>query len=134
MSGLLQQRKWLESGLSLSYREADKLVVSVSSAVLALSVAFIGQIKDPQNTFSIKWAWALFLAAIALVLISLIFEQRERESRIEKIDHALKTGVDSFRDLSGTWGKAVFVLNLCGISAFFGGLAMLAYFLTSNLK
>lgn len=134
MSELLEQRKWLEAGLSAAYRESDKLVVSVSSAVLALSVAFVGQVKNPQNTLAIKGSWVLLLTSIALVLMSLIFEQRERESRIGKIDRAIEKGKRVFRDEAGPWGKAVFALNLLGISAFFLGLAMLSCFLISNLQ
>lgn len=133
MSDLLEQRKWLESGLSSAYRESDKLVVSVSSAVLALSVAFVGQIKEPQNTLALKSAWVFFVVSIALVLISLVFEQRERESRILKIDKAIKKGKKSFRDVGGSWGKAVFVVNISGIVAFFLGLVALSWFLISNL-
>ncbi len=134
MSNLHEQRKWLEAGLSAAYRESDKLVVNVSSAVLALSVAFIGQVKDPQNTLAIKCSWLLLLTAIAFVLLSLIFEQRERESRISKIDQGIEAGDEGFRDEAGAWGKVVFVLNLLGMATFFLGLALLACFLISNLK
>lgn len=133
MSNLLDQRKWLEGGLSEAYREADKLIISVSSAVLAFSVAFVGQVERPANTWQIHLSWSAFLIAIAVVLLSLVVEQRERLVRIKKIDKAIKKGKSTFQDEEGRWGTCVFVLNVVGIISFFCGLLMLALYLVSNL-
>lgn len=133
MSNLLEQRKWLEGGLAEAYREADKLIISVSSAVLAFSVAFVGQIAKPINTWQIHLSWSAFLIAIAVVLLSLVVEQRERRVRIKKIDKAIKKRKSAFHDVAGAWGTCIFLLNVAGIIAFFGGLLMLAFFLMSNL-
>jgi hypothetical protein len=132
-SELLNQRKWLETGLLDAYREADKLIVTVSSAVLALSVAFVGQIDNPVNTESLKFAWTLFLAAIGTVLMSLVFEQRERIARIARIDKAIKDTDVDHRDARRWWGKVAGYLNIAGVVSFFFALFQLASFLSANL-
>lgn len=132
-SSLIEQRNWLESGLTTAYREADKLIVSVSSAVLALSVAFIGQIRNPENTQLMKFSWALFVGAIAAVLISLIFEQQERISRINRIDEAIKRSAFDFQDRRKIWGALSLTFNLASLAAFLSGLSALSLFLWSNL-
>lgn len=119
------RRKWIEAGLSVAYREADKLVVSVASAVLALSVAFIGQIEAPLESWSIKGSWFLLLASIVTVLASLVVEQQDKRSRIKYIDAGKRDGY-------GPLDTAVNVLNICGIAFFISGLGLLCWFLASN--
>lgn len=136
MSGLpelLNQRRWLETGLLEAYREADKLIVTVSSAVLALSVAFVGQVKNPENTQAITCSWSLFLAAITMVLLSLVLEQREREARIAKIDKAILANAFDHRDLRLGWGILTGILNILGVAAFILAFVQLVSFLSANL-
>lgn len=119
------RRRFIETGLSAAYREADKLIVSVSSAVLALSVAFIGQVEEPAQSWAIKWSWFLLLAAIITVLASLVVEQQDKRSRIKHIDKGERDGY-------GPLDTAVNVLNIFGIGLFVVGLGFLCWFLTSN--
>lgn len=119
------RRRFIETGLSTAYREADKLIVSVSSAVLALSVAFVGQVEEPAQSWAIKWSWFLLLAAIITVLASLVVEQQDKRSRIKHIDRGKRDGY-------GPLDTAVNVLNIFGIGFFVLGLCFLCWFLTSN--
>ncbi len=119
------RRRFIETGLSTAYREADKLIVSVSSAVLALSVAFVGQVEEPAQSWAIKWSWFLLLAAIITVLASLVVEQQDKRSRIKHIDRGKRDGY-------GPLDTAVNVLNILGIGLFVVGLGFLCWFLTSN--
>lgn len=74
----------LRNRLDTAYREADKLLVSVSTGVLALSVAFVGSSEDWLCfTQAIKVSWGLFFATILFVLISLLVEQRDKQERIK---------------------------------------------------
>lgn len=133
LSDLLNQRRSLETGLLDAYREADKLIVTVSSAVLALSVAFVGQVKEPVNTVAITCSWSLFLASIAMVLVSLVLEQRERLARIAKIDKAISANRLDHQDLRLRWGKWAGALNIVGVVSFILAFAQLASFLSANL-
>jgi hypothetical protein len=74
----------LRNRLDVSYREADRILVSVSSGVLALSVplASTNEISIPA-LWTIRLGWLLFLATILLVLRSLRLEQIEKTERIK---------------------------------------------------
>jgi hypothetical protein len=130
---LRSQREWLESGLAETYREVDKLIVGVSSAVLAFSVALVDRGHEQDDDWSIKASWVLLLLSIALVLFSLVMEQRERSMRMDKIDAAIMAGDLTHQDVSGPWAKAVATLNYLGLAAFFVGLVLLAVFLMTSL-
>lgn len=130
---LHSQREWLESGLAETYREVDKLIVGVSSAVLAFSVALVDNSHEQPGDWSIKASWGSLLLSIALVLISLVLEQRERRVRMNKIDDAIVAGDLSHQDASGPWAKAVATLNNSGLAFFFAGLVLLGVFLMTSL-
>jgi hypothetical protein len=79
----------LRNRLDTAYRETDKLLVSVSTGVLALSVAFASSAQKVLCfTSAIKASWVLFFVTILLVLISLLVEQRDKEARISSGGYA----------------------------------------------
>lgn len=133
MDYLLSQRKNLEQGLTTALRESDKLVVTISSAVLALSVGLVGQLREPFHSEFISFAWMSFLTSIGAVLLSLVIEQGERFVRISRIDKALKKGNENFRDVATLLAKLVLAINVAGIITFLCGLIYLALFLVANL-
>lgn len=119
------RRDTLQGRLSDAYREADKLVVTVSSGVLALSVAFLGSVDAPSEIWLIRSAWVALLIAVTCVLGSLLMEQADKRRRIKQIDK----GED---ETDGTTDDFTNILNLGGFISFLVGLTALAWFLCAN--
>lgn len=67
----------LSNNRDSSIRVADALVVSISSAVLALSINFLSQTDNYVYTWALKVAWVEFAITILSVFISLLIERSE---------------------------------------------------------
>jgi hypothetical protein len=119
------RRERLENELAEAYREVDKILVTVASGVVAISVALIGNVKHAVETWSIRSSWILMFATVLSVLISLRFEQADKRKRIA----ATYTGRD---EVDGVLTKAIRYLNLTSILTFIGGLLGLGWFLWMN--
>jgi hypothetical protein len=119
------RRERLENELAEAYREVDKILVTVASGVVAISVALIGNVKHAVETWSIRSSWILMFATVLSVLISLRFEQADKRKRIA----ATYTGRD---EVDGALTKAIRYLNLTSILTFIGGLLGLGWFLWMN--
>lgn len=115
----------LRGRLDTAYREADRILVTVSSGVLALSVAFVNNTERPMSALGlIQSAWALFLGTIAAVLVSLFVEQRDKVDRIVADGFATKR--------SKAFGRWQAWLNGVALWAFLAGSVCLFLFLISN--
>ncbi|MFM6981234.1 MAG: hypothetical protein ACKOWP_00455 [Microbacteriaceae bacterium] len=121
------RRNTLQGRLTDAYREADKLIVSVASGVLALSVAFIGQIENPTAVWTLRLAWAALPISVACVLGSLLVEQADKRRRIHELDAGLN-------ETDGKTDSLTNILNIAGFSSFLIGLVALACFLCLNAK
>lgn len=119
------RRDTLQGRLTDAYREADKLIVTVSSGVLALSVAFLGRVDKPSETWALRAAWIALLVAVASVLGSILLEQTDKHRRIKRIDKG-KNETDGITD------SFINLLNIAGFTSFFLGLSGLALFLCAN--
>ena len=119
------RRERLENELAEAYREVDKILVTVASGVVAISVALIGNIKHPVETWSIRSSWILMFATVLSVLVSLRFEQADKLVRIA----ATYTGRD---EVDGVLTKMIRYLNLTSIVTFITGLIGLGWFLWTN--
>ena len=119
------RRDTLQGRLTDAYREADKLIVTVSSGVLALSVAFLGRVDKPSETWALRAAWIALLVAVASVLGSILLEQSDKRRRIKRIDKG-KNETDGITD------SFINLLNISGFTSFFLGLSGLAFFLCAN--
>lgn len=119
------RREALQGRLADAYREADKLIVTVSSGVLALSVAFLGSVDAPSEIWLLRSAWIALLVAVACVLGSLLMEQADKRRRIKQLDK----GRD---ETDGKTDGFTNVLNIAGFTSFLIGLTALAWFLCAN--
>jgi hypothetical protein len=83
----------VEAELTTSYRELDRLIVTVSSAVLGVSVPFAGTViqKSPFALVAAA-AWFSYAVAVVAVMWSLRLEQRHK-NRILDLDNLLDSGV-----------------------------------------
>ena len=121
------RREGLQGRLTDSYREVDRLIISVGSGVLAISVALLGNEAASLESWAIKLSWGAMFIAVLSVLIALLFEQADKRRRINQID-ADREETDGCLDIF------INAFNIIGVMTFVGGLLSLAYFLFANTK
>lgn len=119
------RRERLENELSDAYREVDKILVTVASGVVAVSVALIGNIKHPVDVWAVRASWVLMIGTVVAVLVSLLCEQADKRRRIAKT-YQRRDEVD------GPFTIAIKYLNVLGVVSFLLGLASLGWFLWVN--
>lgn len=121
------RRENLQTRLTESYREVDRLIVSVGSGALAISVAFLSQDSNPLAMGALKLSWVAMFIAVLSVLLSLLFEQADKRQRIKQIDSG-QNETDGHLDI------LIVGLNALGVLAFIGGLFSIAFFLLVNAQ
>ena len=115
------RRNTLQNRLADAYREADKLIVTVSSGVLALSVAFLGRSEKPVEIWLLRLAWIALLVAVGFVLGSILMEQADKRRRIQQLDNdedETNGKTDTFTNLLNIGGFTTFLLGLIALAAF----------------
>lgn len=120
-----RRKQRLEDELSNAYREADKILVAVSSGVIAVSVALIGNIAEPVQTWSIRASWIFMIVTVLTVLLSLVTERADRIFRLDRLHRKKKEKENCYTALSR-------FLNNVSTSTFIFGLTALAWFLWAN--
>jgi hypothetical protein len=125
---LTERRNQLEGWLAGGYREADKIIVSVSSGVLAFSAAFVRDIGNMKGHGAVSLAYLLLVLAIAIVVLSINVEHWDLSSRINKINSKKPEGGFTWRN----WTIAV--LNVLSSVTFLTGIICIAWFLMSNVQ
>lgn len=127
MDESIRERKaLLESRLSDAYREVDHLIITVSSAVLAFSVAFIRPNGNAMCSVIIIMSWISLIIAIAAVLTSLQLEVSDKRNRILQ----LRNGA---WDKGGLIDAAIGITNGAAKIAFGLGLLFLTVYLVTNI-
>jgi hypothetical protein len=118
---VVSRRDSLQARLADAYREADKLIVTVSSGVLALSVAFLGRVDKPAEIWLLRFAWIALPVAVAFVLCSILMEQADKRRRIQQLDNdedETPGKTDAFTNLLNIGGFTSFLLGLIALAAF----------------
>lgn len=119
------RRDVLLNRLTDAYREADKLIITVSSGVLALSVAFFNRTNLPKSIEALRLAWVVLPLTVLIVLVSLLLEQRDRRRRITELDNGKM-------DTDGCLDGVLHFLNVAAVVLFMIGLGALSWFLVGN--
>jgi hypothetical protein len=121
------RRERLENELSDAYREVDKILVTVASGVVAVSVALIGNVKHPIDVWAIRASWMLMIGTVVAVLVSLLCEQVDKRRRIKKT-------YERRDEVDGLFTRGIKYLNVLSIVTFVLGLSSLGWFLWTNTK
>ena len=117
----------LRAELENSFREFDKLILTVSSGILALSVAFFGKGEGAHHHAGyLMVSWGALLLAILLVAVSLLVEQAHKKHLIFNDGHSDKKERRLF--------KAIGLLNLSSGITFLLGVVFLVLYLWINVK
>lgn len=83
----------INNELTSSYRELDKLLVTVSSAVLGLSVPFASTVlAESQFALLAFFAWFAYAATVVAVMFSLRIEQSHKSMLLDTRNYT-DTGV-----------------------------------------
>ncbi len=112
----------VRSRLADSYREVDRIIVNVSSGVLALSIPLAS--RESLTHFAvltIRSVWVLLLMSTLLVLSSLLAEQHDKHDRLSS------DGYPSHKNLKTK--KLLGFLNLSALISFAAGQILLLIFL-----
>lgn len=115
----------LEIELSNAYREVDKILITVASTVIAVSIALIGNIDEPAGIWTIRTSWILLFVTVISVVCSLLAEQKDKRKRIEK-------NYEGLQEASLLTDAAIKYLNLTSFISFISGLLFLGCFLWIN--
>lgn len=108
----------LRSRLDGAYREADRILVSVSSGVLALSVSLVSKENlCDLALWAIRIDWLLFLTTILIVLRGLYVEQLDKKARLDaggKTTPEIKKMTEQLKNLNkaALWTFGVGMLTL----------------------
>jgi hypothetical protein len=117
----------LRSQLENSYREYDKLILSVSSGILAISAAFFRGTTEPhKHVWLLVACWICLLVAIFIVALSLLFEQILTRQLIRQ------NGVSG--SASDNWRTTILWTNAFSGLSFVVGALLLVIYLCLNVK
>jgi hypothetical protein len=128
VDGTEQRRTQLEEWRASGFREADKLIVTVASGVLAFSAAFVRGISKMKGHEAIGVAWVMLVLAITLVLMALFMEQRDLGARIKNINKGRHEGGYTWRN------GAIATLNILSSVTFLVGMVAVVSFLIANVN
>lgn len=123
-----ERRNQLESWLAEGQRESDKILVTVSSGLIAVSLPFLKQLDELTSKHLLIITWLLLLSTIGLVLVSLVFEKLEISARIKKIYIDQWEGGWSWRN------RILSVTNVFAGVSFLSGLVCMVSFLMANVN
>lgn len=115
----------LEIELSNAYREVDKILITVASTVLAVTIALIGNIDEPAGIWTIRTSWILLFVTVISVVCSLLVEQKDKRKRIEN-------NFEGLQEASLLTDATIKYLNFVSFISFLGGLLFLGCFLWMN--
>lgn len=118
----LARRESLLRQYSEPFREVDRLIVTIGGGVLALSIALVSQVRNPNIIPYIQAAWISILVSICCVLGSLVAEQFDTNRRLDQLETNLP-------ESDGLATRIVKILNWAGIFFFVLGLILVTVFL-----
>jgi hypothetical protein len=82
----LEDRKMLVDAWREGSRTFDKAILTFSSGAFAVSIAFLKDVVPypfPNTLCLLGWSWALFSAALIIILFSFIASQKACEAQID---------------------------------------------------
>lgn len=121
----------------LSNNEAfDKAILSLSSAGLGLTLTFFKFVVPAAQATSlnhIKWAWALFVAAIICTLVSYYTSNRALAIELKHAEKYYLEDDESFEAKNNPASNVTEILNVVAGLLFIGAIVRTVLFVMSNL-
>jgi hypothetical protein len=114
----------------------DKSILTVSSAGLGLSLAFIKDVvpltQVPCRTLLVQ-SWGLFAAAIVVTILSFQTSQLSIGTSLAHADEYYLKGKDEYLNKKNMWASVTNVLNWISGALFVAAVLWTAYFIATNL-
>ncbi len=134
---LLEHRERLLDSRSAAYADFDKSILTLSSGLLAVSVAFVSGIVPPDKmscAYILIVSWGLFGLSILLTLSSFVTSQQAHKHQTSEIDIYLSSEARvEFLPGPNPWSRGTEVLNIVSGCAFFLAVLLMILFAAINL-
>jgi len=134
---LLKHRDRLLNSKSAAHSEYDKSILTLSSGLLAVSIAFISGIVPPDKmscVYILIVSWGLFGLSILLTLSSFVTSQQAHKHQTSEIDTYLSSEERvEFLPGPNPWSRGTEVLNIVSGCAFFLAVLLMILFAAINL-
>lgn len=136
----LDFRNQLFTTLKEQWSYYEKLVVSITSGSLGLSVLFLKDIApDPTHRPILYAAWAALVASLICTLVSWLTSAQAANERIAHVDLLLNANAEAHPRVSELqksaerWNRVTVILTLAAGGTMILGMALLAAFAGINL-
>jgi hypothetical protein len=131
----LEERKLLIEAQRVSSQQFDKHILTLSSAFLSLSIAFLKylfpQIIILKKEFLII-SWALFSTSILTTLISFLASQNAYKRQIQITEDYYIRQDEKALIAKNHWSTFTLLLNYCSALFFILAVVMTVYFVSIN--
>lgn len=130
-SEYMEIRKTYVEGEQQAYQNFDNAIITLSSAILGLTVTFTQSfIPNPINKEFLFASWISLIVALLVTLVSHITSQAAFRLQIENLDRLYK----GKQEKPNAWDGLTAFLNLLAAVAFAVGIITLVYFGYLNLR
>jgi hypothetical protein len=114
----------------------DKSILSLSSTLLALSLAFINDIVDFKkaiNTEFIKLSWVFLVGAILITLISFILSQKAIDKQLDYAEKYYLSKLDEYLNKNNIYNSLTKGSSYFSALFFIVGIILTVLFVQSNI-
>jgi hypothetical protein len=113
----------------------DKAILTLSSAFLGLSLAFLKDLAPyAPSLMVLKWSWAAFIGAIVITLTSYVTSQRAIGKELERCRRYYDEAEDKVYGERNLWGEATDWLNLVAGVLFVAAVISTALFVYETIN
>jgi hypothetical protein len=119
-----------------SYEEADKLILTLSSAFLGLSLTFLKDIAPNASANvinSLVTSWIAFGIAIGAVLLSHFVGRKSFDLEVDHADQYYREYKDECCNAKNGWITLTSIFNAIGALAFLVGMGLTIYCVSSHM-
>lgn len=130
-------REYHLANLKESYTQADNLVLTLSSALLGLSISFVKDVVPIQRIVSLPsliTSWILLSASILVILFSYFAAQSENATQIDYGHEYFVNRKEEFFNKKTRWSGWTVRCNRVAATCFVLGLALTIYFMSVNFS
>ena len=121
----MEERKGLVDAARESSRTFDQAVLAFGAAVFGASIAFLKDVAQKPQPYTIKWlgiSWSCFTAGLLAVILSFLFSHKACLVRIDESAHLMRNPeAEALRNPWATWtavcNYSCVVLLFCGVIA-----------------
>lgn len=114
----------------------DKVILSLSTAIIGISTSFINNIielGEAQSIILLKLSWASFSLVIISTVLSFLVSQKALDRQLEYAQKYYLEEKNEFGTKKSLWSRFTDILNLISGIAFIAATILLIVFVTQNI-